>query len=86
MPDGKDGVPGERMIPIQDRIFRPCEMCHCYWEATCAHDGVGCSINGPRTEYSGYEWDRNNTFKRDSDKIACVYNLTKEEYAEMMVL
>ncbi len=73
------------MIPSVDvRQVRPCEICHCYWEATCYHDGVGCSINGPRTEFGGDHRDRNYWFKDDCDKIPCIYHLTKEEYHEQL--
>lgn len=78
-----------KMIPpVEERQVRPCESCHCYWEATCAHDGNGCSINGPRTEknphghyHDGTEY-RNYDFKMGGDKNPCPYHITKDEYRE----
>jgi hypothetical protein len=70
--------------PVEVRQIRLCESCHCYWEAPCPHDGVGCSINGPRTEPSDHDWDKTYYFKQNGDEIPCISHLTPEEYHELI--
>ncbi len=67
--------------PVNIRQVRPCESCHCYWEAECGHDGIGCSIEGPRSEKYNPK-DRNGYLETRLEGVPCPLHLTPDEYRQ----
>ena len=78
----------DNMIPsVDNRSIRICDICHCYWEAECSHDGVGCTLNLDVFDERGSNFMFINK-KEDKEKYAkqhpCRCHMTHKEYQELI--